>query len=83
MDTILDLLTDQRSNVTTRNDLGHFTNECKKSKQIKKDKDCLELEAKVSSYAKETARKGITLQKKNVGMILTMMMRAQNMQILL
>ena len=35
------------------NDLGHFANECKKSKKIKKDKDYLELEAKYQALLKK------------------------------
>ena len=35
------------------NDLGHFTNECKKSKQVKKNKDYLELEAKYQALLKK------------------------------
>ena len=35
------------------NDLGHFANECKYSKQIKKDKDYLELEAKYQALLKK------------------------------
>ena len=49
------------------NDLGHFTNECKKSKQIKKDKDYLELEAKYQALFKKQARKGIHCRRKMMG----------------
>ena len=53
MYTRLDPLTYQILNVTTAIYLGHFADECKKSKYIKKDKDYLELEAKYQALLKK------------------------------
>ena len=67
VDTRLDLLTDQKIKCYNCNDLGHFANKCQKSKQIKKDKDYLELEAKYQALLKKHARKGIHSRRKVLG----------------
>ena len=49
--------------------------------QIKKDKDYLELETKYQALLKKQQGKGIYCRKNLLRIILTMMMKTQNMQI--